>query len=743
MKRTVRKTSKTGDVTRFYSPKVVATAKKRGETCKTCSQNRGLTDLTVKCKATGCAGLSLVTGRCPKNQWDKSHFDRVSVLSLDRRTDRLSDFRCPLPWERARALDGLDVPAPSWWKQGAPAWCCYRGHLRSLEDALNDKLDTVLLLEDDAVFAEGFSESLEQIMKAVPSDWEQLYLGGHHLFVHKNPPVVLPGSCLSKPFNVNGTFAMAFRGDGIRKAYEWLNDVEDWMRWPRHHVDHRLGIACERGLWNVYSASPFIVGHAAGPSNISGREGKEEFFNGPATNVATKTAPDPPVIVLGCFHGGTSMVSGMLQRLGVDMGGKGNKVDGIYDSYEDHGLKQLMLGAFKEPHMSTKAAYGRLTLDLRAHIASRQKDIGTFSRIGMKHPSLCACIPQLYEAMGNTWKALVISRDLDAVKHGLDKVNWWKVEDRRSSSEELYKRRDKDLFRHPPKDLLHLDYDTVLRDPQAAVNQICNSFGLMPTKEQQEAAVSFVQPSKPATVWSYWEGPKSPLIELCLDTLRIHNPEVKILTFDTFLEQMEHNKNLIPRLRELAPNVQSDFIRSYLLHHYGGVWCDADAIHFQPMTDVTNMLKNYEFFAYREYSDRPANLCTALMGSRGPSSKVIAAYHGLHLQLVGSGCEIKNNRLGPTTLMNSRLRNKDEELGLFPVGRVMPIHFSQKSEFHDPMPLEQFELLVHPHPQNSIMTMLTHGVIAPVKTANREKLMESPSFIGHALRKGFKYPPLG
>jgi len=37
--------------------------------CETCEHARGFTQVTVKCQGCGCAGVSLLNGRCPKDKW--------------------------------------------------------------------------------------------------------------------------------------------------------------------------------------------------------------------------------------------------------------------------------------------------------------------------------------------------------------------------------------------------------------------------------------------------------------------------------------------------------------------------------------------------------------------------------------------------------------------------------------------------------------------------------------------------
>ena len=77
-------------------------------------------------------------------------------------------------------------------------------------------------------------------------------------------------------------------------------------------------------------------------------------------------------------------------------------------------------------------------------------------------------------------------------------------------------------------------------------------------------------------VWSYWEGPLTPLVEMCISSWRKHLAPsgwtVHVLTPET-LNQYEIIK---PKSFEsLTPTTKSDVIRLSLLYTHGGLWLDA------------------------------------------------------------------------------------------------------------------------------------------------------------------------
>ena len=202
-------------------------------------------------------------------------FDRVVVISLARRPDRLAAFyerldgrldALPYP-----AIDGQEEPPPAWWKTTPGAWGCYRSHAAVIDHALAIGVESILVFEDDATFVPDFADRLAAL--EVPADCGQLYLGGQHLAKpDPGPPGLLRGR------NVNRTHAYAVFG---RPALETLQahlrpDPALWT--ARHHVDHHYGILHRERRIGCYAVSPWLCGQAAGLSDVDGRKRPERAW---------------------------------------------------------------------------------------------------------------------------------------------------------------------------------------------------------------------------------------------------------------------------------------------------------------------------------------------------------------------------------------------------------------------------------------------------------------------------------
>ena len=215
-------------------------------------------------------------------------FDRVVLINLKRRPDRLAAFRrlqaekgwrLPEP-EIFEAIDGNRVGVPPYYGQGGGAWGCLRSHVTILERAVMDDVGSVLVLEDDLVWHSDAWDRLNAFLAAVPSDWDQLMLGGQHM--GKPGEAVSPG--VVRCLNCQRTHAYAIRGPA-------LHDLLKLWYPCRTHIDHIMG-PWQRG-WRVYAPDPFVFGQGPGKSDISGANNPAKFWVAPSgeSPVVHLTAP--------------------------------------------------------------------------------------------------------------------------------------------------------------------------------------------------------------------------------------------------------------------------------------------------------------------------------------------------------------------------------------------------------------------------------------------------------------------
>src|SRR5690348_10577881 len=99
-------------------------------------------------------------------------------------------------------------------------------------------------------------------------------------------------------------------------------------------------------------------------------------------------------------------------------------------------------------------------------------------------------------------------------------------------------------------------------------------------------------------VWVYWEGPMPPYIALCVQTLRLWNPDVRLMDRPAFAELFTSDRHLDSSA--LSDTHRSDFIRAYLLCRYGGLYVDTDCIALRPFEALFEAAEICGFAGYRE-----------------------------------------------------------------------------------------------------------------------------------------------
>jgi Capsular polysaccharide synthesis protein len=120
-----------------------------------------------------------------------------------------------------------------------------------------------------------------------------------------------------------------------------------------------------------------------------------------------------------------------------------------------------------------------------------------------------------------------------------------------------------------------------------------------------------------AVVWAYWEdGPRarrSVYLDLCLETIEHHAAplELRVLSRHdavTWLPDLD-----VERWESLpAPNYRSDYVRSRLLHRYGGIWMDVDTVALSPLSQLIGELDRTGMVCFgKEFGRFFGGLCAA------------------------------------------------------------------------------------------------------------------------------------
>jgi len=112
-------------------------------------------------------------------------FDRIYLISLKRRPDRLEKFFAGIAphvedINNVVLIEAVDGPAqrPDLGSE-AGKWGCTASHRKILNAILEGQDEKVLILEDDCEFFEDFEHKFLSAVNELPKNWDMFYLGGN------------------------------------------------------------------------------------------------------------------------------------------------------------------------------------------------------------------------------------------------------------------------------------------------------------------------------------------------------------------------------------------------------------------------------------------------------------------------------------------------------------------------------------------------------------------------------------
>lgn len=138
---------------------------------------------------------------------------------------------------------------------GSGAYGCAMSHISLLEHTIMNNLETVLILEDDAVFSEDFCQKLALFNSALPDSWQMLMLGGHHA-----APPRLVASGVVRTTKTLQTHAYVVRVSA-------RSVLLDAYKRATGHIDQEHGKVMKKT--ETYAPDPFLVYQRGCTSDVS------------------------------------------------------------------------------------------------------------------------------------------------------------------------------------------------------------------------------------------------------------------------------------------------------------------------------------------------------------------------------------------------------------------------------------------------------------------------------------------
>lgn len=216
----------------------------------------------------------------------RDFFDAVYVISLRHRKDRLDAFwaglaKCNWPFKKPVVVPAVNgnACAPDFFgnQWGRGTWGCLQSHARVFEDCLSIGHSRVLIMEDDATFVSDFNLKVDTFLREVPSNWQQLMIGGQ--FFGESTRVAVTKNVL-RVTHVERTHCYAIKKDAMLSLYKY------WQTNRRGHCDWMMGdwqtrnnpdTAGRSGI-HVYAPTEFLAGQGACSSDINGRTEGTRFW---------------------------------------------------------------------------------------------------------------------------------------------------------------------------------------------------------------------------------------------------------------------------------------------------------------------------------------------------------------------------------------------------------------------------------------------------------------------------------
>jgi len=205
--------------------------------------------------------------------------ERIYAINLDRRPDRWRRFIETLPPDlaarvvRFSATDGHVKRPPRRWKFAdcKGCWGCRKSHERLLAACIAEGVASVLIFEDDAEPVREYTARRDELVAALPVDWQIVYLGGNL----QEPPRSVNESIYA-PRAIYTAHAVAIRGPAIVRLLKRLRDPARWDDEVNPDVTYSNYVAEDPG--GVYCPRRWLFNQKAGRSDIRDVESDAGVF---------------------------------------------------------------------------------------------------------------------------------------------------------------------------------------------------------------------------------------------------------------------------------------------------------------------------------------------------------------------------------------------------------------------------------------------------------------------------------
>jgi len=199
------------------------------------------------------------------------------------------------------------------------------------------------------------------------------------------------------------------------------------------------------------------------------------------------------IAVLGTYNSGSTIVAGVLHRLGVDLGPpfwKSSDDDSPQNYYESAGLAAELREWRDEPYLREAAPRARRLSRLAGWIAARERASGD-RPVAMKHPLLALSAEELLQAWGAETRFIWAHRPLPDAIARLEARGWFRQQrppDQIQTT--LWDALTRFFARQPHH---RASFADLKQRREQAVRDLARFVGVTPGEEAVRAAVAFIR----------------------------------------------------------------------------------------------------------------------------------------------------------------------------------------------------------------------------------------------------------
>jgi hypothetical protein len=197
------------------------------------------------------------------------------------------------------------------------------------------------------------------------------------------------------------------------------------------------------------------------------------------------------IVILGLYNSGSTVLAGMLHRMGVNMGApfwmtsEEGHPENFYESWQ---LSRQVRKWWGEPLAEERFPAADRIQFLQAW--ANQQEIARPGPLGAKHPLLSLCAADLLAAWGPETYFVRAWRSLEDSVEGLRRRDWFPGHELALQTRLC---RELNEFEHSNPPAVTLDWNRVKSNPSQAAAELASALGLNPTTEQLASAAALIR----------------------------------------------------------------------------------------------------------------------------------------------------------------------------------------------------------------------------------------------------------